>query len=96
MKPAGGPGCVLHVVDVRVLQDFRIWLHFNDGIEGVANLAQSLDGAVFEPLRDPAVFAHARLDPELHTVAWANGADMAPEYLHALVTAASPSGRFRP
>ena len=92
MKPAGGPGCVLHVVDVRVLQDFRIWLHFNDGIEGVANLAQSLDGAVFEPLRDPAVFAHARLDPELHTVAWANGADLAPEYLHALVTAAAASG----
>ncbi len=59
----------------------------NDGIEGVADLAQSLDGAVFTPLRNPAVFASARLDSELHTVAWANGADLAPEFLHALVTA---------
>ena len=83
---------MLHVADVRVLPDFRIWLRFNDGIEGVANLAESLDGAVFAPLRDPAVFAQARLDPELHTVAWANGADMAPEFLHALVTAAARSG----
>lgn len=83
---------MLHVVDLRVLQDFRIWLRFNDGIEGIADLAQSLDGAVFEPLRDPAVFANARLDPELQTVAWANGADLAPEYLHALVTAAPPAG----
>ncbi len=83
---------MLHVVDLRVLQDFRIWLRFNDGIEGVANLSESLDGAVFEPLRDPAVFAHARLDPELQTVTWTNGADMAPEFLHALVTAAARSG----
>lgn len=83
---------MLHVIDVRVLQDFRIWLRFNDGIEGVANLEQTLDGAVFEPLRDPAVFAHARLDPELRTVAWTNGADMAPEFLHGLVTAAAGSG----
>ncbi len=77
---------MLHVLDMRVLDDFRIWLRFNDGIEGVADLAQSLHGTVFEPLRDPAVFAHARLDTELHTVAWANGADLAPEFLHALVT----------
>ncbi|MBL0171931.1 MAG: DUF2442 domain-containing protein [Gemmatimonadaceae bacterium] len=71
---------------MRVLQDCRIWLRFNDGVEGVADLAQSLDGPVFEPLRDPEVFANARLDPELRTVAWANGADLAPEFLHALVT----------
>ena len=63
------------MVNVRVLQDFQIWLRFNNGTEGVANLAPSLHGAMFAPLRDPSLFALARLDPELHTVAWSNGAD---------------------
>jgi len=40
---------------------------------------------VFEPLRDPAVFATVRVDPEIRTVAWANGADFAPEFLHGLL-----------
>lgn len=83
---------MLQVVDVRVLQDFQIWLRFNNGTEGVANLAPSLHGAMFAPLRDPALFALARLDPELRTVAWSNGADLAPEFLHALVMAEARSG----
>jgi Protein of unknown function (DUF2442) len=39
-------------------------------------------GPVFEPLRDPAFFAKVRVDPELGTVVWLNGADLAPEVLH--------------
>ena len=76
---------MLHVVDMRVHPGFRIWLRFSDGIEGIADLTEELAGPVFEPLRNPAVFASARLDPELHTIAWPNGADLAPEFLHTLV-----------
>ena len=79
---------MLHVLDMRVQQGYRIWLRFSDGIEGVADLAHALDGPMLEPLRDRVVFSTARLDAELHTVAWPNGADLAPEYLHALVTGA--------
>ncbi len=77
---------MLHVVDMRVQQEYRIWLRFSDGVEGVADLARALDGPMFEPLRDRTIFGAARLDAELHTVAWPNSADLAPEYLHALVT----------
>ena len=76
---------MLHVVDIRVRTGYRIWLQFSDGVEGVVDLADELEGPVFEPLRDPVVFAGARLDPELHTLAWPNGADLAPEFLHGLV-----------
>ena len=38
-----------------------------------------LDGAVFEPLRDPAYFASVKLDSFCGTVVWPNGADFAPE-----------------
>jgi hypothetical protein len=37
---------------------------------------------VFAPLENPDYFAQVRLDPEIHTIAWPNGADIAPETLH--------------
>lgn len=49
------------------------------------DLGPELDGPVFGPLRDAAIFAQARVDPELRTVAWPNGADLAPESLRDLV-----------
>jgi len=43
---------------------------------------------VFEPLRDPAYFAKLRVDPELGTVVWPNGADLDPDVLYGHVTGA--------
>lgn len=48
------------------------------------DLGPELDGPVFEPLRDPSAFAEVAIDPELHTIAWPNGADFAPEFLRRL------------
>jgi hypothetical protein len=44
------------------------------------------------PLADPSYFALVRVDPELHTVAWPNGLDLAPEVLHGDHEPASPLG----
>ena len=38
---------------------------------------------MFEPLADAAFFAQVRADPELGTIVWPNGADMAAEPLYA-------------
>ena len=76
---------LLHVVAVRPLGGARLWLRFDDGAEGEVDLGPELEGPVFEPLRDPAAFAEARVDPELRTVAWPNGADLAPEFLRGLL-----------
>jgi hypothetical protein len=37
---------------------------------------------VFTALRDPAFFAHVRVDPEIGTITWPNGAHLAPEVLY--------------
>jgi hypothetical protein len=37
---------------------------------------------MFEPLANPEVFNQAMVDPELETVVWPNGADLAPEFLY--------------
>ena len=76
---------LLHVTAVRALGGSALWLRFSDGAEGEVELGPELDGPVFGPLRDPAAFAQARLDPELRTVSWPNGADFAPEFLRGVL-----------
>jgi len=73
---------MLNVTAVRHQRDFVLWLRFNDGREGEVDLGAELDGPVFEPLRDPVLFAQARVHSDLRTVVWPNGADFAPEFLY--------------
>lgn len=70
------------VTGAAVIGDFQLRLMFSDGTVGDVDLANELDGRVFEPLRDPAFFCQVRVDPEGHTIVWPNGADMAPETLY--------------
>lgn len=60
-------------------------LTFSDGSRGAVDVLPLLSGPVFEPLLDPTYFARFALDPDCGTVTWPNGADLAPESLHALV-----------
>ena len=60
--------------------EYRIHLVFSDRTEGVVDCAPWLRGPVFEPLKDVAYFKRFFLDGG--TVAWPNGADIAPETLY--------------
>ncbi len=61
---------------------YRIRLRFDDETTGEIDLESELWGEVFEPLRDLARFREFRLDREMNTVVWPNGADLAPEFLY--------------
>jgi hypothetical protein len=75
------------VVDARTLGDYRLYLRFEDGVEGSIDLAPILSfRGVFAPLRDPAYFAQVRVDRELGTVVWPNGADLDPDVLCGSIT----------
>jgi hypothetical protein len=76
---------MLNVISVRYLHDYVLHLRFNNGVEGEVDLAAELDGEVFEPLRDKALFAQVRVHPDIRTIAWPNGADLAPEFLYSLL-----------
>ncbi len=68
--------------NAEYLRDYKIRVMFDDGKEGVIDLEHELWGEVFEPLKDIRVFQRFRLDSELETIVWPNGADLAPEYLY--------------
>ena len=78
---------ILHTTEVTPLQGYRLFLRFNNGAAGEVDLSAELEGEVFEPLRDPAMFATASQHPIMRTAAWANGVDLAPEYLLDLMRA---------
>ena len=74
------------IVKVEHLGDFRLRVTFADDLVADLDLADRLAGEVgpmFEPLRDPAFFARVSIDEELGTIVWPNGADLAPDALHA-------------
>lgn len=70
------------IIAARYVDGFAVWLHFADGAEGTIDLSADLAGPIFEPLRDQALFAQVLLHPELKTLVWPNGADLAPEFLY--------------
>jgi len=73
------------VIEARAVGDHRLWVRFADGLAGEVDLSPELWGEIFEPLKDPAEFRKAAVDPELGTVVWPNGADFAPEFLYEKV-----------
>ena len=72
---------MLHVKSVKYLSGYKLWVSFDDGTAGEVNLDGQLQGPVFEPLKDISVFKKVSVDPELETLVWPNGVDLAPEFL---------------
>ena len=77
---------MLHVKNARYLNDFRLWVEFDDGTQGTVDLSDSLKGPMFEPLLDQSAFQSFYIDGTLGTIVWANGADLAPEFLKSKLT----------
>ena len=69
------------VVNARYVRDHIIWVQFKDGSEGEVDLSSELWGPVFEPLKDLEYFRRFTV-AEYGTIAWPNGADIAPEFLY--------------
>ncbi|MBF0531499.1 MAG: DUF2442 domain-containing protein [Candidatus Omnitrophica bacterium] len=73
---------ILHIVNAKYIQDYKVQVSFNDGKQGTADLSDLLHGPVFDPLKDKKLFSQLRVDKTLATIAWPNGADLAPESVY--------------
>jgi len=73
-----------NVIAVKHVRDYVVWVRFEDGTEGEIDLANELWGPVFEPLKVPENFRQVAV-AEYGTIAWPNGADLAPEFVYERV-----------
>lgn len=91
------PSPLVHVTSVQVLEGFVLRLSFDDGLQRDVDVKEFLRGPVFEPLlRDPELFRQVRVDDELGTIVWSNGADIDPVVLHGSVPPAWKSNGGSP
>ena len=74
------------IVSVKAEPDWKLEIAFSDGTRGTVSLKDRLFGPVFEPLKDPMLFAQVTVD-EFGAVCWPNGADLAPDALYAKLKA---------
>jgi hypothetical protein len=70
------------VVKALYLSGYRMRLTFEDGATRDVDLEAHLQGEVFLPLRNLRRFRRFRVDPDLDTVVWENGADLSPDFLY--------------
>lgn len=83
---------MIWVTEANALPEFRLRVLFSDGIEGDVDLKEFIAAdhrPIVAELRNPAAFAAIRV--EVDTVVWANGFDLAPEFLYMRARAHSPA-----
>jgi Protein of unknown function (DUF2442) len=73
---------IYRVVAFQIVAPYTVQVRFDDATEQVVHLEPVLHGELFGPLRDLAVFNQVRIDPEVHTLVWPNGADFDPATMH--------------
>ncbi|WP_455672372.1 DUF2442 domain-containing protein [Phocaeicola sp.] len=77
---------MLRVVDVDYIKDYKLLVTFSDGSKKNVDLEPYLTGEVFGELLDRDQFIQYGLTRV--TIEWANGADLAPEFLYEIGTVA--------
>jgi len=73
---------IWRVKSFEITGPYLLRIVFDDASELEIDFLPVLAGEMYAPLRDPAVFNQVRLDTEVHTLVWPNGADFDPAMLH--------------
>ncbi len=70
------------IIKVKIIKDYVVELVFDDFKKGIVDLRKFLGRGVFKSLIDKKQFRKLRVDAELGTICWPNGADIAPDRLY--------------
>jgi hypothetical protein len=70
------------VKSFAIVGPYTLKVGFDDGLCREINFRPILQGELYGPLRDLRLFEQVRLDAEVHTLVWPNGADFDPTTLH--------------
>lgn len=84
------------VTHVEPKENTQLFLRFENGESGIIDVAELVEfSGVFAPLQELAFFEQVRVDPDLGTIVWPNGADLDPIVLYAHATG-QPLPEFNP
>lgn len=70
------------VTAFELVGPYTLRITFSDNTQQLIDFELMLHGEMYSPLRDLRFFNQVRLDPEIRTLVWPNGADFDPYVLH--------------
>ena len=73
---------IYRVTAFRIVGPYTLEVSFDDGLSRTIEFLPVLRGELLGPLRNQALFDSVKIDREVHTLVWPNGADFDPESLH--------------
>jgi hypothetical protein len=73
---------IYRVLAFQIIAPYTLEVEFDDHTKQTIDFKPVLAGGLFGPLRDLSLFNGVRVDPEVRTLVWPNGADFDPETLH--------------
>lgn len=73
---------VREVIEAKIIKDYTVELVFDDLERGTVDLRRFLGKGIFKDLLDKRKFNQMKVDAELGTICWPNGADIAPDRLY--------------
>jgi hypothetical protein len=73
---------IYQVESIEITGPYELKVTFDDGAEQTIDFRPVLAGELYGPLRELALFNQVKIDPEVRTLVWPNGADFDPATLH--------------
>jgi hypothetical protein len=84
---------MLTPIEVKALTDFRLWLHYPDGVSGTVDLSHLAGKGVFALWNDPRQFARVYIG-SLGSISWTEEVELCPDALYMEITGKSPKEVF--
>ena len=81
------------IAEVKVLQGYRLWLRYADGVEGEVDLSDLSGRGVFAAWNERRFFESVRID-ESGALAWGDSIDLCPDALYLRLTGKTPDAVF--
>jgi hypothetical protein len=81
---------LIDVIQVKPLEDRKLDLVFADGLQAIVDMDRVIKSytGVFAKLTSDTYFRQVKVDPELGTIVWPNGADVCPDVLYSFASGA--------
>jgi len=84
---------MLRPVKVKALSGFRIWIAYEDGVNGEIDLSDIAGKGVFKAWEEPGVFGKVHISPR-RTIAWNDDLDICADALYLELTGKSVEDVF--
>jgi hypothetical protein len=82
------------IIAQRILENYRVWLRFDDGVEGEADFSAHVGQGVFAPWTDYTFFRQAAIGEHGRTLTWPGELDFCADALWLEVTGKQPEDLF--